>query len=79
MAPGLKTIRLLEGTYIAHPEEAWTSVNAGHYEDTKLPCLCNEADQPVNPKGHQPWIFIERRMMKLSSNTLATWCEEQTH
>ena len=45
MAPGLKTIRLLEGASIAHPEEAWTSVNAGHCDDTKLPCLRNEGDQ----------------------------------
>ena len=28
--------------------------------------------KPVNPKGHQSWIFIGR-------NTLATWCEELTH
>ena len=33
--------------------------------------------QPVHPKGHQPWVFIERTDAK--ADTLATWCKEQTH
>ena len=31
----------------------------------------------VNPKGNQPWIFIERTDAEAS--TLAPWCEELTH
>ena len=33
--------------------------------------------KPVNPKGHQPWIFIGRTDAK--AEALATWCEELTH
>ena len=35
--------------------------------------------KPVNPKGNQSWIFIERTDANLSSNTLATWCQELSH
>ena len=36
--------------------------------------------KPVNPKGNQPWIFVEKTDAEgWSSNTLATWYEEQTH
>ena len=42
------------------------------------PLDCKEI-QPVHPKGDQSWIFIERTMLKLNSNTLATWCKELTH
>ena len=28
---------------------------------------------------NQSWIFIGRMMLKLNSNTLATWCEELIH
>ena len=34
-----------------------------------------KSSQSVNPKGNQPWVFIER----WSSNTLATWCEQPAH
>ena len=37
----------------------------------------------VNPKGNQPWIFIERTDAEAEApillHTLATWCKEQTH
>ena len=39
---------------------------------------CKEI-KSVNPKGNQSWIFIERTDADLSSNTLATWCQELTH
>ena len=42
------------------------------------PLDCKEI-QPVHPKGDQSWIFIQGLMLKLYSNTLATWCEELTH
>ena len=36
--------------------------------------------QPVHPKGNQSQIFIGRTDAKAETpNTLATWCEEQTH
>ena len=41
------------------------------------PLDCKEI-KPVNPKGHQPWIFIRRTDAEISSNTLATWCQETT-
>ena len=39
---------------------------------------CKEI-QPVQPKGNQSWLFIGRVCWSWSSNTLAAWCEEQTH
>ena len=39
--------------------------------------LDNKEIKAVNPKGNQPWIFIES--WSLSSSTLATWFEELTH
>ena len=39
---------------------------------------CKEI-QPVNPKGNQPWVFIQDWCWRWSSNTLATWWEELTH
>ena len=41
----------------------------------RIPWTAWKSSQSVNPKGNQPWVFIER----WSSNTLATWCEEPTH
>ena len=41
----------------------------------RVPWTAWKSSQSVNPKGNQPWVFIER----WSSNTLATWCEEPTH
>ena len=36
--------------------------------------------QPVHPKGNQSWIFIGRTDAETEApNTLATWCEEQSH
>ena len=43
------------------------------------PLNCNEI-QPVHPKGNQFWIYIGRTDAEAeSSNTLNTWCKEQTH
>ena len=42
------------------------------------PLDCKEI-QLVHPKGDQSWMFIGRMMLKLNSNTLATWCKELTH
>ena len=43
------------------------------------PLYCEEI-KPVNPKGNQSWIFIERTDAEAETlNTLATWCKELTH
>ena len=34
--------------------------------------------QLVNPKGIQCWMFIQRLMLKLKLQSLATWCKEVT-
>ena len=39
---------------------------------------CKEIE-PVHPKQINPGYSLEGLMMKLNSNTLATWCEELTH
>ena len=44
----------------------------------KSPLDCRE-NKPVSPKGNQSWIFTGRTDAEWSSNTLATWCKEQTH
>ena len=41
--------------------------------------LENKEIKPVNPKGNQPWIFIERTDAKAEAPILAAWCEERTH
>ena len=33
----------------------------------------------VNPKGNQPWTFIEGLMLKLKLQYFATWCKQSTH
>ena len=54
--------------------------NFGAGEDPESP-LDSKQIKPLNPKGNQPWIFIERTdwCWRCSSNTLATWCKEPTH
>ena len=52
----------------------WTAV----LEKTLESLLDCKEMQPVNPKENQSW-FLEGLMLKLNSNTLATWCEELTH
>ena len=43
------------------------------------PSNCKEM-KPVNPKGNQHWILTGRTWCwSWTSNTLATWCKEQTH
>ena len=43
------------------------------------PLDCKEI-RPVNPKGNQLWLFIERSdaEAEVPINTLAAWCEEQS-
>ena len=54
-------------------------LNCGVREDSRE-SLGLQGDQPVNPKGHQSWIFIGRTDAGAETpNTLATWCEELTH
>ena len=42
------------------------------------PLNCKEIN-PVNPKGNQSWIFIERTDAEIETPSLATWCEEMTY
>ena len=51
----------------------WTMV----LEKTLESPLGSKEIQPVNPKGNQSLIFIERT--DAEAETLATWCEELTH
>ena len=51
----------------------WTMV----LEKTLESPLGSKEIQPVNPKGNQSLIFIERTHAE--AETLATWCEELTH
>ena len=66
-------------------EESWVPKNWCFWtvvleKTLESPLDCKEI-QPVNPKGNQPWIFIERTdwCWSWNSNTLATSCEELTH
>ena len=34
--------------------------------------------KPVHPKGNQSWMFIGRTDAEAETDSLATWCEEQT-
>ena len=72
----------------SHRCECWTIKKVGHWRigAFKLWCwrrlespLDSKEIKPVNPKGNQSWIFIERSDAKSwSSNTLASWREEPT-
>ena len=53
----------------------WTVV----LEKTLVSSLDCKEIQPVHTKGNQPWTSTRRLMLKWSSNTLATWCEELIH
>ena len=45
----------------------------------KCPLDCKEI-QPVDSKGNQYWMFIGSTNAEAETpNTLATWCEQQTH
>ena len=51
-------------------------------EKTLESLLDHKEITPVNPKGNQPWIFIERPDAESEAPVLqylATWCEKQTH
>ena len=56
----------------------WTVV----LEKTLESSLDSKEIKLINPKGNQPWIFIERtdaEVWSWSSKTLAIWCEVLTH
>ena len=65
--------------------ESWTMKKAERFwivvlEKTLESPLDSKEVKTVNPKGNQPWIFIERTDgWNWSSNTLATWCKQPTH
>ena len=64
-------------------KESWTLKNWCFWtvlleKTLESPLNCKEIP-PVGPKGNQSWIFIEGLMLKLNSNTLATWWEELSH
>ena len=52
--------------------------NCGAGEDS-WESFGQQGDTTSHPKGNQPWIFIGRTDTDWSSDTLATWCKEQTH
>ena len=65
-------------------KESWTLKNWGFWTVVLKKTLESSLDckdiKPVNPKGNQSWIFIGRTNAEAETpNTLATWCEEQTH
>ena len=65
-------------------KESWVLKNRCYWpldvEKTLEGPLNYKDTQPVNPKGNQPWIFIDRTDAEAeNSNTLATWCEPLTH
>ena len=72
----------------SHRCECWTIKKVGHWRTGAFELWCwrklespldSKEIKPVNPKGNQSWIFIERSDAKSwSSNTLASWCEELT-
>ena len=53
----------------------WTVV----LEKTLESPLDHKEIQPVNLKGNQSWILIERTGVEAETNILATWCKELTH
>ena len=53
----------------------WTVV----LEKTLESPLDNKEIKPVHPKGNHPEYSLKGLMLKLTFNTLATWCEELTH
>ena len=62
-------------------KESWASKNWCFWtvvleKTLESPLDCKEI-KPVNPKGYQSWIFIERT--DFEAEALATWCEELTH
>ena len=68
--------------------ESWTIKKAEHWRidtfelwvgEDSWESLELQGDQASNPKGNQSWLFMEGLMLKLKSNTMATWCEELTH
>ena len=71
-------------TWKLYHKEGWAPKNWCFWTVVLEKTLENPLDskemKPVNPKGNQPWIFVEKTDAEgWSSNTLATWYEEQTH
>ena len=75
---------------VMHGCEGWTMKKAERQgtDAFKLSCWRRLLRVPwtarkfklVNPKGNQPWEYsLEGLILNWSSNTLATWCEEQIH
>ena len=65
-----------ENWTIKKAECLWTVVLEKTLES---PSDCKEI-KPVNPKGHQPWIFTRRTDPKAETpSTLAAWREGPTH
>ena len=69
--------------------ESWTIKKAEHQRTDSFELRCwrrllrvsSKEIKPVNSKGNQPWLFIERTDAEAEAPilTLATWCEEVTH
>ena len=59
----------------------WRRLFFFFFEKTLESPLNNKEIKPANPKENQPWRFIHWKdsCCSSSSNTLATWCKEQTH
>ena len=69
--------------------ESWTMKKAGCWRTDdfelwcwrrllRVPCTARRSNQPII-KEISPEYSLEGLMLKLNSNTLATWCEELTH
>ena len=65
-----------ESWTIKKAECQWT--DCGLERTLESPLDCKEI-KPVNPKGNQPWIFIERTVVKLKLQYFGIWCKEYTH
>ena len=50
-------------------------LNCGVGEDS-WECLEQQGDQPVNPKGNQPWIFIGRTDAEAEAEAPVFWPHE---
>ena len=74
---------VMHGCWELDCKESWAPKNDAFelwcWRRLESPLDCKEI-QPVNPKGHQFWIFIGRPDDEAEALILlATWCEELTH
>ena len=70
--------------WVSDHKEGWELKNCCFWiivlEKTLESSLDSKEIKPVNPKGNQPWLFIEKTdAWSWSSDTLDTWCKELTH